>query len=159
MPDPRILVSEVGLRDGLQSLRSIMPTDAKMTWIRAEAAAGVREIEVGSFVPAELLPQLADTDALHLEAFNLVFGPRGHIFDHARFARELQGFSNASIGERFLPDQTPDNHVEMRFDADGRGTLMTMRMTLPNAQTRTGMLATGMEHGMEASYVRLEKLL
>jgi HAD superfamily hydrolase (TIGR01509 family) len=50
---------------------------------------------------------LADTDALHLEAFNLVFGPRGHIFDHARFARELQGFSNASIGERFLPDQTP----------------------------------------------------
>src|SRR5258708_15026325 len=54
---------------------------------------------------------LADTDALHLEAFNLVFGPRGHIFDHARFARELQGFSNASIGERFLPDQTPERQA------------------------------------------------
>jgi HAD superfamily hydrolase (TIGR01509 family) len=54
---------------------------------------------------------LADTDALHLEAFNLVFGPRGHIFDHARFAREVQGFSNASIGERFLPDQTPERQA------------------------------------------------
>jgi HAD superfamily hydrolase (TIGR01509 family) len=54
---------------------------------------------------------LADTDALHLEAFNLVFGPRGQIFDHARFARELQGFSNASIGERFLPDQTPERQA------------------------------------------------
>lgn len=56
-----ILVSEVGPRDGLQSIRSIMPTDAKKAWVSAEAAAGVREIEVGSFVPARLLPQLADT--------------------------------------------------------------------------------------------------
>lgn len=64
MSDPQILVSEVGLRDGLQSIRSIMPTQAKMEWIRAEAAAGVRELEVGSFVPATLLPQLADTGEL-----------------------------------------------------------------------------------------------
>jgi hydroxymethylglutaryl-CoA lyase len=56
-----ILVSEVGPRDGLQSIRSIMPLESKKAWIRAEAAAGVREIEVGSFVPAKLLPQLADT--------------------------------------------------------------------------------------------------
>jgi HAD superfamily hydrolase (TIGR01509 family) len=48
---------------------------------------------------------LADTDALHLQAFNQVFGPRGHAFDHARFTRELQGFSNVSIGERFLADE------------------------------------------------------
>ncbi|WP_171522057.1 SRPBCC domain-containing protein, partial [Acinetobacter baumannii] len=54
------------------------------------------------------------------------------------------------------PDATPDNHVETRFDKDGAGTLMTMRMTLPNAETRTAMLASGMEHGMEASYARLE---
>jgi hydroxymethylglutaryl-CoA lyase len=59
MPD--VLVSEVGPRDGLQSIRSIMPLEAKKQWIAAEAAAGVREIEVGSFVPANLLPQLADT--------------------------------------------------------------------------------------------------
>jgi hydroxymethylglutaryl-CoA lyase len=57
-----ILISEVGPRDGLQSIRSIMPLKAKKAWITAEAAAGVREIEVGSFVPAHVLPQLADTD-------------------------------------------------------------------------------------------------
>jgi len=56
-----ILVSEVGPRDGLQSVKAIMPTEAKKAWIRAEADAGVAEIEVGSFVPPSLLPQLADT--------------------------------------------------------------------------------------------------
>lgn len=56
-----ILVSEVGPRDGLQSVDSIMPTAAKKAWITAEAAAGVSEIEVGSFVPPKRLPQLADT--------------------------------------------------------------------------------------------------
>jgi HAD superfamily hydrolase (TIGR01509 family) len=50
---------------------------------------------------------LTDTDALHLEAFNQVFGPRGHFFDHARAARELLGFSTASIRERFLADEPP----------------------------------------------------
>ena len=59
--DIDILVSEVGPRDGLQSIDSIMPLAAKKAWIDAEAAAGVREIEVGSFVPARILPQLADT--------------------------------------------------------------------------------------------------
>lgn len=59
-----ILVSEVGPRDGLQSIRRIMPLEAKKAWVAAEAAAGVREIEVGSFVPAALLPQLADTAEL-----------------------------------------------------------------------------------------------
>lgn len=56
-----ILVSEVGPRDGLQSIKAVMPTEAKKAWIAAEAAAGVREIEVGSFVPPSLLPQMADT--------------------------------------------------------------------------------------------------
>lgn len=63
------------------------------------------------------------------------------------------------VERMFLPDRTPDNHVETRFDADGSGTLMTMRMTLPDAKTRAMMLATGMEHGMEASYVRLEGMI
>jgi len=56
-----IEISEVGPRDGLQSISPIMPTEAKKAWIAAEAAAGVKEIEVGSFVPAKILPQLADT--------------------------------------------------------------------------------------------------
>jgi uncharacterized protein YndB with AHSA1/START domain len=57
-----------------------------------------------------------------------------------------------------LPDPTHDNHVETTFEPDGDGTLMTVRMTLPDAKTREAMLATGMEHGMEASYVRLETI-
>ena len=60
----RVLISEVGPRDGLQSIDRIMPLEAKITWIKAEAAAGVREIEVGSFVNYKNLPQMADTAAL-----------------------------------------------------------------------------------------------
>lgn len=73
---------------------------------------------------------------------------------------ELIPYSKIVHIERMhLPDPTPDNHVETRFDTDGSGTLMTMRMTLPDEKTRAAMLATGMEHGMEASYVRLEGLI
>jgi uncharacterized protein YndB with AHSA1/START domain len=73
---------------------------------------------------------------------------------------ELEPYSRIVHVERMhLPDPTPDNHVETRFQPDGSGTLMTMRMTLPDAQTRAAMLATGMEHGMEASYARLETML
>jgi uncharacterized protein YndB with AHSA1/START domain len=60
------------------------------------------------------------------------------------------------IERMHLPDPTPDNRVETTFVADGDGTLMTMRMTLPDRATREAMLASGMEHGMEASYQRLE---
>lgn len=63
------------------------------------------------------------------------------------------------VERMFLPAPTPDNQVETRFDADGEGTLMTIRMTLPDAQTRAAMLATGMERGMEASYQRLEEII
>jgi hydroxymethylglutaryl-CoA lyase len=59
-----IVVREVGLRDGLQSIARTLPTAQKLEWLRAAHAAGLREIEVGSFVPARLLPQLADTAAL-----------------------------------------------------------------------------------------------
>jgi uncharacterized protein YndB with AHSA1/START domain len=62
------------------------------------------------------------------------------------------------VERMFMPDRTPDNHVETRFVQDGSGTLMMMRMTLPDAETRKQMLATGMEHGMEASYARLDQL-
>ena len=74
-----ILVSEVGLRDGLQSIDRVMPTEAKKRWIAAEAAAGVREIEVGSFVPASLLPQMADTAEL------------------VAFAREIEGLTVVAL--------------------------------------------------------------
>ncbi len=60
----RVTVCEVGPRDGLQMAHSIMETDRKIRWIAAIAAAGVPEIEVGSFVPPKLIPQMADTGAV-----------------------------------------------------------------------------------------------
>ncbi len=72
---------------------------------------------------------------------------------------ELVPFSRiVHVGRMHLPDPTPDNYIETLFEDDGAGTLMTMRMTLPDAQTRAAMLATGMEHGMEASYARFEAM-
>jgi hydroxymethylglutaryl-CoA lyase len=64
----KVLVSEVGPRDGLQSVKRVMPTAAKHRWIRALADAGLQEIEVASFVPARLLPQMADAAEVVREA-------------------------------------------------------------------------------------------
>jgi hydroxymethylglutaryl-CoA lyase len=61
---PQVVLREVGLRDGLQAIARTVPTDIKLLWLREAHAAGLREIEVGSFVPARLLPQLADTAEL-----------------------------------------------------------------------------------------------
>jgi uncharacterized protein YndB with AHSA1/START domain len=73
---------------------------------------------------------------------------------------ELQPYSKLVHVERmYLPDPMPDSHIETNFTPDGAGTLMTMRITLPDEKTRATMLATGMEHGMEMSYVRLEEML
>ena len=57
----RAVIREVGLRDGLQSIQTVLPTARKLEWVRDAYAAGQREIEVGSFVPPRLLPQMADT--------------------------------------------------------------------------------------------------
>jgi hydroxymethylglutaryl-CoA lyase len=59
-----VVVREVGLRDGLQILPRVLPTAHKLGWLRAAHGAGLREIEVGSFVPPKLMPQLADTAEL-----------------------------------------------------------------------------------------------
>jgi hydroxymethylglutaryl-CoA lyase len=77
--DIDVLISEVGPRDGLQNIDSIMPFEAKKRWIQAEADAGVREIEVGSFVPAKTMPQLADTGEV------------------VRFARSIEGLTVAVL--------------------------------------------------------------
>jgi uncharacterized protein YndB with AHSA1/START domain len=85
---------------------------------------------------------------------------KGHGFYITGEFLELEPYRRIVHVERmYLPDPTPDNHVETRFVADGTGTLMTLRMTLPDSKTRAAMLATNMEHGMEASYARLERMI
>jgi hydroxymethylglutaryl-CoA lyase len=66
--DIDVLVHEVGPRDGLQSIDTIFSTQAKLDWIRSEAAAGVPQIQVGSFVRPDLLPQMADSEEVVTEA-------------------------------------------------------------------------------------------
>ena len=67
----KVQIREVGMRDGLQSIAQIMPTETKLASLDAEYAAGVREIEVSSFVPPKLLPQLADAEAVVRHAMTL----------------------------------------------------------------------------------------
>ncbi|MDQ8024043.1 MAG: hydroxymethylglutaryl-CoA lyase [Moraxellaceae bacterium] len=71
MNAPAVLISEVGPRDGLQSITRSMPTEAKQRWIHALAGAGLREIEVASFVPPKLLPQMADASAVVEDAIRI----------------------------------------------------------------------------------------
>ena len=72
MDDQRdIWVREVGTRDGLQSIETIFTTEDKLSWIAMESHSGVPEIEVGSFVPPKLLPQMADTSEVVRGALNL----------------------------------------------------------------------------------------
>ena len=66
-----VQIREVGMRDGLQSVADILPTETKLAWLDAEYAAGVRQIEVSSFVPPKLLPQLADAEAVVQHALTL----------------------------------------------------------------------------------------
>jgi hydroxymethylglutaryl-CoA lyase len=68
---PEVLISEVGPRDGLQSVKATMPTADKLRWIDALYASGIREIEVASFVPAKLLPQMADAAEVVRHALKL----------------------------------------------------------------------------------------
>ncbi len=75
--DLDVLVCEVGLRDGLQMFDTPIPTAEKLAWIRAEADAGVRHIEVTSFVPPKLVPQFVDAQevvegALAIEGLTVV---------------------------------------------------------------------------------------
>ena len=67
----KIALREVGMRDGLQSIATVMPTEVKIAWLDAEYAAGVRHVEVSSFVPPKLLPQLADAEAVIAHAMTL----------------------------------------------------------------------------------------
>lgn len=68
---PQVQICEVGPRDGLQNARQLMPTETKKAWISALAAAGLTEIEVGSFVPPKLIPAMADTGEIVKHALKI----------------------------------------------------------------------------------------
>ncbi len=92
-----VLVCEVGPRDGLQMAKGVMPTVIKLRWIEAMVQAGVAHMEVGSFVPAKLIPQMADTEAVvrhtttlpRLQTIVLVPNQKGAERAYAAGARNL----------------------------------------------------------------------
>jgi hydroxymethylglutaryl-CoA lyase len=90
------IIREVGLRDGLQSIAQVMPTAHKLEWIRAAYDAGQREMEIGSFVPARLMPQLADTAEL------LEFAKTLPDLKASVLVPNLKGAERAIEGEAYL---------------------------------------------------------
>ncbi|MCV6799519.1 hydroxymethylglutaryl-CoA lyase [Achromobacter ruhlandii] len=104
---PQILVSEVGPRDGLQSIAAVMPTPAKLRWIGALAAAGLREIEVCSFVPSKLLPQMADAADVVAAAREL---PGLHVAALAPNLRGAQAAFEAGAAKVTLPVSVSEAH-------------------------------------------------
>jgi len=105
---PRILISEVGPRDGLQSIKSVMPTPAKLRWISALAAAGLKEIEVGSFVPPKLLPQMADIREVVAHALSI---PDLRVAVLAPNLRGSQSAFEAGVHKVTLPVSVTDEHA------------------------------------------------
>lgn len=104
---PKVLVSEVGPRDGLQSIQAVMPTAGKLRWITALAAAGLREIEVGSFVPARLLPQMADVREVVAHARAI---PGLHVAALAPNLRGAEGAFDAGVHKLTLPVSVTEAH-------------------------------------------------
>lgn len=108
MSNSKVLISEVGPRDGLQSIKSVMPTAAKLKWISALAAAGLREIEVGSFVPPKLLPQMADIREVVAHALSI---PGLHVAVLAPNLRGCQNAFEAGVHKVTLPVSVTDEHA------------------------------------------------
>lgn len=105
--DRKVLISEVGPRDGLQSIKSVMPTAAKLRWISALAAAGLKEIEVGSFVPPNLLPQMADIREVVRHALSI---PGLHVAVLAPNLRGAQSAFEAGVHKVTLPVSVTNEH-------------------------------------------------
>ena len=122
----RVLVSEVGPRDGLQSVKAAMPTEAKHRWIRALAGAGLQEIEVASFVPAKLLPQMADAAEVVRDAVKI----RG--LTVLALAPNLRGVENAVAAGA--------HKVTLPVSASHAHSLANIRMTCEEAMEQVGRI-------------------
>lgn len=151
-----IEVSEVGLRDGLQSIPQIMPTEAKKRWIKALALAGVPEIEVGSFVPARLFPQLADTMevaqyARTIEGLKVaVLVPNLKGAEHAIRAGVHKMTIPLSVSETHSLRNVNRTHVQM-LDEVKRIVELVRRLPVDERPTFEGALSTAFGCTIEGS--------
>ena len=170
-PDIDVEVREVGLRDGLQSVSTFFPTAEKIAWVRAEAACGMPEIEVCSFVPPKLIPQF--TDALEVVAAslevpdvviaaltpNLKGALRGfdtgvHKLNYVTSVSESHNQSNVrrstaeSVEDFRRIVEARDQHPEAAIHAPGRGPLHRLGLF------HRGCRGSGCEHGSRPAFRR-----
>jgi hydroxymethylglutaryl-CoA lyase len=103
-----ISICEVGPRDGLQIAKTRMTTEAKVRWIQALAASGLREIEVGSFVPPRVIPQLSDTPEVVAQV--LATCPGLTVQALAPNLRGVQNAYNAGVHKISIPISVSDGH-------------------------------------------------
>jgi hydroxymethylglutaryl-CoA lyase len=145
-PGAPVIVREVGLRDGLQILPRTLPTEHKLQWLRSAYDAGVREIEVGSFVPPKLMPQLADTAELVAHALTLpgltasvlvpnLKGAERAIDSgvHAMLLPLSASHAHSLANLRKTPDEAVDEIARMRDLRDARGSRCVIEVGLSTA--------------------------
>jgi hydroxymethylglutaryl-CoA lyase len=141
-----VVVREVGLRDGLQILPRTMPTVHKRQWLRGAHAAGLRELEVGSFVPPRLMPQLADTADVVAHALTLPGLTVSVLVPNLKGAeRALDSGAHAMLlplsasrahslaNLRKTPDEALDEIARMRDLRDARGARCVIEVGLSTA--------------------------
>jgi hydroxymethylglutaryl-CoA lyase len=141
-----VTVREVGLRDGLQILPRTMPTEHKLQWLRGAYDAGLRELEVGSFVPPKLMPQLADTAEIVAHALELpgltvsvlvpnVKGAERAIDSgaHAMLLPLSASHAHSLANLRKTPDEAVDEIARMRDLRDARGSRCVIEVGMSTA--------------------------
>jgi hydroxymethylglutaryl-CoA lyase len=141
-----VIVREVGLRDGLQILPRSMPTEHKLQWLRGAYDAGLRELEVGSFVPLRLMPQLADSGEIVAQALTLpgltvsVLVPNlkgaARAIDsgaHAMLLPLSASHAHSLANLRKTPDEVVDEIARMRDLRDARGSRCVVEVGVSTA--------------------------
>jgi len=145
-PDAPVIVREVGLRDGLQILPRTMPTEHKLQWLRGAYGAGLRELEVGSFVPPKLMPQLADSAEIVAHALALpgltvsvlvpnVKGAERAIDSgaHAMLLPLSASHAHSLANLRKTPDEAVDEIARMRDLRDARASRCVIEVGMSTA--------------------------
>ena len=164
-----VFICEVGPRDGLQNAHHLMPTEAKKAWISALAAAGLKEIEVGSFVPAKVIPAMADTGEIvahaktiaglkvvalapNFKGFQRALESGAHKITFPVSASHQHSLSNV----RMTPDEMV---VQVRQACDLRASLPVLQRPEIEGAVATAFGCTLQGEVPEAEVVRIAKLL
>jgi hydroxymethylglutaryl-CoA lyase len=137
-----VSICEVGPRDGLQIAKTRMTTEAKVRWIRAIAAAGVKEIEVGSFVPPRVIPQLADTPEVVEQSLKI---PGLIVQALAPNLRGVQNAYNAGVHKISIPVSVSEGHSKANLNRMPEQSIGMMReiMDWLHAQPRKVPVVAG----------------